>query len=139
MEEQERPRSPSEQLAIVLLQALSALHLEVISQYEENRLAYDRFMHMSHLRRKHHLVWRSTVLQGIHGFWDKAVSFLLLLGVFLTVRAVFSSRASSVPVSAANYVSQFLYPQRSCPGDFILPLLSARFLGCRHLFPCRTF
>ena len=94
MEEQglETPGGRSEQPAIVLLQALSVLQLEVSSQHEENHRAYDQFMHMNHLRRKRHLAWRSANIQGIRGFWAKAVSFPLLLGVWLSGRGGRSGR-----------------------------------------------
>ncbi|KAB0337112.1 hypothetical protein FD755_025740, partial [Muntiacus reevesi] len=82
----ERPRDPSEWPAPNALQALTALQLEVSSLHEENLRAYVRLMHMNHLRRKRHLARRSAILQGIPGFWAKAVSFLLLLGVCLSGR-----------------------------------------------------
>ncbi|KAF4008065.1 hypothetical protein G4228_019620 [Cervus hanglu yarkandensis] len=75
LEEQglERPGGPSEQPAPNVLQALTALQLEVSSLHEENRRASVRFMHMNHLRRKRHLARRSAILQGIPGFWAKDV------------------------------------------------------------------
>ena len=69
-----------------MLQALSALQLEVSSHHEVNHGAYIQFMCMNHLRRKHHLGGRIAILQGISGFWLKALSFLLLLGVSLSGR-----------------------------------------------------
>ena len=38
-------------------------------------------MHKSHQKGKRHLALRSIIIQGIPGFWAKAVSFPLLLGV----------------------------------------------------------
>ena len=77
----ERPGGPSELPALDELQALAALRVELSSEHEKNHRAYIRFMHKSHQRRKSHLAWRSAIIQGIPGFWAKAVSFLLLLGV----------------------------------------------------------
>ena len=57
MEEQglESPKSPSERMAIDELQALATLQVELSSQHDENHWAYVWFMHVNHLRRKHHL------------------------------------------------------------------------------------
>ena len=82
----ERCRGPSEQPAIDVLHALSALHFEVSSKHEEMCQSYFRFMHMKHLGRKYHLARRSAILQGIPDFWAKTVYFLLLLGVWLSGR-----------------------------------------------------
>ncbi|XP_020759294.2 testis-specific Y-encoded protein 1-like [Odocoileus virginianus] len=69
----ERSRGVSEQPALDMLQALCALQLKMSSQHEENCRAYVRFMYMNHLRRKHHLAWRSAIPKGIPGFWAKAI------------------------------------------------------------------
>ncbi|KAF4008096.1 hypothetical protein G4228_019709 [Cervus hanglu yarkandensis] len=69
----ERPGGPSERSAPNALQALTALQLEVSSLHEENRRSSVRFMRMNHLRRKRHLARRSAILQGIPGFWAKAI------------------------------------------------------------------
>lgn len=88
LEEQglERPGGPSERPAPNVLQALTALQLEVSSLHEENRRVSVCFMHMNHLRRKRHLAQRSSIFQGIPGFWAKAVSFLLQLAICLSGR-----------------------------------------------------
>ena len=78
---QERPRGPSERQVLEVLQALAALQVELSSKHEKNRRAYVQFMHKNHQRRKCHLAPRSAIIQGICGFWAKAVSFPLFLGV----------------------------------------------------------
>ena len=77
---------PEEWPAQDALQALIALQLEVSSQHEVNLRDYLKFMCMNHLRWKRHLAGRITILQSIPGFWVKALSFLLLLGVCLSGR-----------------------------------------------------
>lgn len=78
---QERPGGRSECLALDVLQALAALQVELSSEHEKNRRAYVRSVRKSHQRRKHHLVQRSAISQSIPGYWAKAVSLLMLLGV----------------------------------------------------------
>ena len=80
---QERPGGPCERQELDALQALAALQVELSSEREQNRRAYVQFMRKNHQRRKRHLARRSAIIQGIPGFWDKVVSFLLLLGVYL--------------------------------------------------------
>ncbi|XP_059740277.1 testis-specific Y-encoded protein 1-like [Bos taurus] len=69
----ERPGGPSELPVLDELQALAALRVELSSEHEKNHRAYIRFMHKSHQRRKSHLAWRSAIIQGIPGFWAKAI------------------------------------------------------------------
>lgn len=78
---QERPGGPCERQELDALQALAALQVELSSEREQNRRAYVQFMRKHHQRRKRHLARRSAIIQGIPGFWAKAVSFALLLGV----------------------------------------------------------
>ena len=77
---QERPGSWSELPALEVLQALSTLQVELSSEHEKNCRAYVWFLCKSHERRKRDLAQRSTIIQGIPGFWAKVVSFLLLIG-----------------------------------------------------------
>ncbi|KAJ1057351.1 hypothetical protein K5549_022089, partial [Capra hircus] len=70
---QERPRGPSERQVLEVLQALAALQVELSSKHEKNRRAYVQFMHKNHQRRKCHLAPRSAIIQGICGFWAKAI------------------------------------------------------------------
>ena len=51
---------------------------ELSSEPEKNCRAYVWFMCKSHERRKRDLAQRSTIIQGIPGFWANVVSFLLL-------------------------------------------------------------
>ena len=83
MEEQcqERPGGPSELPALDVLQALATLQVELSSKPEKTCRAFVWFMCKSHERRKRDLAQKSTIIQGIPGFWAKVVSFLLLLGV----------------------------------------------------------
>ena len=71
----------NELLALDVLQVLAALQVELSSEHEKNCRAYIWFMCKSHQGRKCDLAWRSTIIQGIPGFWAEVVSFLLLLGV----------------------------------------------------------
>ncbi|KAB0340026.1 hypothetical protein FD755_024816 [Muntiacus reevesi] len=82
----ERPRGPSERPAPNALQARTALQLEVSSLHEENRRAYVRLMRMNHLRRKRHLARRSAILQGIPGFWAKAIMTRLQMSLIMSTQ-----------------------------------------------------
>ena len=83
MEEQcqESPGGPSELPALDVLQALATLQGDLSSEPEKTCRAYVWFMCKSHERRKRDLAQRSTIIQGILGFWANVVSFLLLLVV----------------------------------------------------------
>ena len=108
------------------LQALAALQVDLSSEHEKNHRAYVRFMHKSHQRRKSHLAWRSAILQGIPGFWAKAVSLLLLLGIRCSgggggARAggVLGARAPEVPegsVVLGNWQALKEHPSRIWAG-----------------------
>uniref|UniRef100_A0A8B9WYY8 Testis-specific Y-encoded protein 1-like n=1 Tax=Bos mutus grunniens TaxID=30521 RepID=A0A8B9WYY8_BOSMU len=74
---QERPGGPCERQELDAVQALAALQVELSSEREQNRRAYVQFMRKNHQRRKRHLARRSAIIQGIPGFWAKAVSFAL--------------------------------------------------------------
>ncbi|XP_059740252.1 testis-specific Y-encoded protein 1-like [Bos taurus] len=70
---QERPGGPCERQELDALQALAALQVELSSEREQNRRAYVQFMRKNHQRRKRHLARRSAIIQGIPGFWAKAI------------------------------------------------------------------
>uniref|UniRef100_A0A4W2DQI2 TSPY n=1 Tax=Bos indicus x Bos taurus TaxID=30522 RepID=A0A4W2DQI2_BOBOX len=75
VEEQDRPGGLNERQALDALQALAALKVELSSECEQNLRAYVQSMHKNHQRRKRHLARRSAIIQGIPGFWAKALSF----------------------------------------------------------------
>ncbi|KAF4008076.1 hypothetical protein G4228_019675 [Cervus hanglu yarkandensis] len=69
----ERPGGPSEWLGLDALEALTVPKVELSSPREQNIQAFVRFMCMNHLRRKRHLAQRTAIIQGILGFWAKAI------------------------------------------------------------------
>uniref|UniRef100_A0A8B9X194 Testis-specific Y-encoded protein 1-like n=1 Tax=Bos mutus grunniens TaxID=30521 RepID=A0A8B9X194_BOSMU len=70
---QEQPGGMNELLELDALQVLATLQVELSSEHEKNCRAYVSFMCNSHQRRKRDLAQRSAVIQGIYGFWAKAI------------------------------------------------------------------
>lgn len=62
------------------LEALEALQRELIPLNNQASREHSRLKLRIDLRRRHHLAKRSALLQGIPGFWAKAVSFTLVKG-----------------------------------------------------------
>lgn len=75
-QEEEMQRSASLQPSLSLLEALQTevQPLNTHASREDSQLKLSIWQ-----RRRHHLEQRSALIQGIRGFWAKAVSFLLLV------------------------------------------------------------
>ncbi|CAM9160235.1 unnamed protein product, partial [Rangifer tarandus platyrhynchus] len=72
-QEHSRPGAPSEWPALEGLEVLAALQVEMSSGNEKDHRTCTHIRWQNRQRKKAHLAGKSAIIQGIPGFWAKAI------------------------------------------------------------------